>query len=265
MISLTTLNNTLKIILPLGTILFFIVFLYSFTSPYKIEKHATPFIKKEIQKKVDTKINNFGQNDTESKLKKISLSILEKNQEKINKFKIALQENLPNKIASAVAKMQDLSCECRDKYSKFIKTSFNLSILNLEEANEKLTSFMKMQYMKIVQNIINDFRVFAGSNLLFFLLASILLFVKPQANLHISVVAGLLSLSTIISSYFYIFKQDWFYSIIYQDFLGYFYLLYMGIIFLFLCDIILNKAKITTEIINFILNAIGSTFSASPC
>jgi hypothetical protein len=259
------LNNTLKIFLLLGTLLFGIIFVYSFTSSYKIEKHASGFIKNQIQQKANEKIDSFGQNTSENKLIKISQKVFEKNQDKINKLKTKLKEGLPERIADTIAKMQDLNCECRNKYSNFVKDVLDISILNLKKANEKLTNFMKMKYIQIVQSVINDFRIFAGSNLLFFLVALILLLVKSNASVQITLVAGLLCISTIICSYFYIFEQDWFYNIIYQDLWGYFYLLYMGIVFLFLCDIIFNKARITTEIINFIANAIGSAFQAGPC
>jgi len=77
--------------------------------------------------------------------------------------------------------------------------------------------------------------------------------------------AGLMLLSTVVSSYFYIFKQNWFYTVIYNDFVGYAYLMYLGLIFFFLCDIIFNKARIITEIVNMILNGIGSTLTAFTC
>jgi hypothetical protein len=71
--------------------------------------------------------------------------------------------------------------------------------------------------------------------------------------------------STLLTSYLYLFKQNWFYTILYSEYWGFWYLFYIGIIFLFLCDIIFNKARITTEIVNAILNALGSAFSTVPC
>lgn len=125
--------------------------------------------------------------------------------------------------------------------------------------------FIKMKYREIVRNIIIDFRIFTGSNLLFFLVALLLLFFKSRARVHLTIVAGLLFISTLICSYFYLFEQSWFYTILYQNFWGYFYFFYMGIVFLFLSDIVFNKARITTEIINFISEAIGSAFQAVSC
>jgi len=116
--------------------------------------------------------------------------------------------------------------------------------------------------MYVVENVIKDFRIFLGSSFFVLLLMLVLLYTKPQATIQIDVLASMMLVSTVLSSYLYIFKQNWFYTIIYNDFIGYAYLMYLGIIFLFLCDIIFNKARITTEIVNAILNALGSSISA---
>jgi len=46
--------------------------------------------------------------------------------------------------------------------------------------------------------------------------------------------------------------------------MGFGYLAYIGVIFGFLMDVAFNKARVTTEIINGILNAIGSAVSVAP-
>jgi len=47
--------------------------------------------------------------------------------------------------------------------------------------------------------------------------------------------------------------------------MGFGYLAYLAAIFGVLVDIAFNKARVTTEIINGIANAIGSAFSVVPC
>ena len=77
--------------------------------------------------------------------------------------------------------------------------------------------------------------------------------------------SALLLTSTLICSFFYVFEQNWLLTIIYDDYLGFAYLGYLGVVFLFLCDIVLNYARITSAIINAILNIIGSAAYVSPC
>ena len=64
--------------------------------------------------------------------------------------------------------------------------------------------------------------------------------------------------------YFYIFERNWFFTIIYNTYLGWGYLIHLSVVFVFLRDIVFNQARITTEIINSILNAIGSVMSIEP-
>jgi hypothetical protein len=71
--------------------------------------------------------------------------------------------------------------------------------------------------------------------------------------------------ATLICAYFYVFEQNWLLTIIYGDYLGFAYLAYLGVVFLFLCDIVLNRGRVTTQFANAILDAAGSAVTLSPC
>ncbi len=258
-------KQILNIFLFIGSILFGSLFAYTLLSPQTIEKQATGFIKQELEKKVHTKLNHFQQEHKENKLLKFSQKILEKNREKIAKIKQNLQNNLHQTIAKTIAMMQNFDCKCRQKYAARIKQGYIEKISFLKKSNERLKEFIKTKYMTIVKDLLHDIRIFAGSNFLIFVSLLVLLYKKPNAKIHVTFIATLLAISTLICSYFYLFEQDWFYTIIYHDYVGYFYLGYIAILFFFLLDIFLNKAKITTEIINMLLSAIGSGFQALSC
>ncbi len=82
---------------------------------------------------------------------------------------------------------------------------------------------------------------------------------------HLFLPGILLVLSTAICSYFYIFEQNWLLTLIYSDYLGFTYAAYLAIVFGFICDVVFNNARITTEIINAILNVTGSAATVGPC
>jgi hypothetical protein len=161
--------------------------------------------------------------------------------------------------------MSKLSCECRKKHAARIKENYEREVLSLKSANEKLVSFMKTKYMDVSIQLKKDFRIFAGANTIVMLLLVIISFLKTHAIRHLFFPATLLFISTIFCSYFYIFEQNWFFSIIYNDYLGWTYFSYLGVVFLFLCDIVLNRARVTCKILNAIAEAIGSAFSVMPC
>ena len=71
-------------------------------------------------------------------------------------------------------------------------------------------------------------------------------------------------MATTVAAAFYLPGQDWFYTILYNDYMGFGYVAYIGVIFGFLTDVVFNAARITTQVINSILNAIGSALSVAP-
>ena len=183
----------------------------------------------------------------------------------INKTKEDIKNNLPHKIASVIAAMCRLDCEKKNRLKNSIESGYKKHINTLTFVKDKLTDLIKGKYLEVVENLTRDVRIFLGSNAILFLLLLAASFLKPQAVRHLFLPSILLLIATAISSGIYIFGQNWFFTIIYNDYMGFGYVAYIAIIFGFLIDIVFNKARVTTEVINAILNTIGSALSVSPC
>lgn len=258
-------NHIIKYALLIFVLGYGILFTYSLASPQHIEQNARAFIKKKILEKTHQKIDNLGAKHIDNRLVKLSAKIFKQKTQRLNAYKKALKNKVGQKLAAVTGEMKNLDCECRKKYAKYIKGFFTAKITSLTQASKKLQEFMRYKYMQVVQNIIEDMRIFLGSSFFVLLFMLVLLFIKPLAKIQISLVSFLMLLSTLSTSYLYLFKQNWFYTILYSDYWGFWYIFYIGIIFLLLCDILFNKARITTEIINTILHGLGSALSAVPC
>jgi hypothetical protein len=258
-------NITLRVIGLLGIVLFGAFLYFTYSTPGYVEEVGKDFIKFQIKKKTVERIDQIKLDNKDTMLGKLAGSIYKKNQEKIEILKIQLKEKVHEKLADVIAEMRDLDCECRNKYAAIIKQQYQLHIVSLQTANEKLKDFMRAKYMEVAMELKHDVRIFTGSNALIFLLLLLVSFLKPGAVAHLFLPAILLVISTLTCSYFYVFEQNWLFTIIYNDYLGYGYLGYVGVLFLFLCDIVFNHARVTTQIINGILEAIGSAASVVPC
>jgi hypothetical protein len=256
---------TIRTIGLIGTLIFGTAFWFTFGVPGGVEQIAKDFIKERVEEETKQKIDSITLSGKDSTLGKLVKKLSKKKEQEIAAVKVQLQSKVHEKVASVIAEMRDLNCECRQRYSQRIKEHLELKLISLQSANEKLQHFMKSKYMHVVQNLTNDLRIFTGSNLAIFLLLVLISFVKPQAMVHLFVPSILLVISTFASSYLYLFEQNWFFSIIYNDFLGFWYLAWVGLIFAFLCDIVFNSAQITTAIINAICEAIGVALRAVPC
>lgn len=259
----------MKIILRLFGVICLLMFGSSFMMTYGVpgyvDKVAETFIKDKVEEKTNEKIDSLGLAVKNNKLTQLAGRILKNQKKQIEHLKQQLKSRAHDKLAAVIAEMRDLSCECRKKHAKRIKEGYEYKIALLESANGKLVDFMKTKYMDVVNNLKTDLRIFTGSNTVIFLTLLLLSFLNPKAISLLFLPGTLLFISTVICSYFYLFEQNWFFTLIYNDFLGYGYLGYIGILFLFLSDIAFNKGQVTCEILNGILNAIGSVAEVSPC
>jgi len=258
-------KTTLRIIGVIGALIFGTFFYFTYSTPGYVEEVGKDFIKSQIEKKTNQKVDSIKLKSQDSKLAKIAAALYKKQQEKIDHLKNQLKNKAHDKLAAVIAEMRDLDCECRKKYSKMFKDGYEFQIVSFQTANDKLLGFMKMKYMEVATELKRDIRIFTGSNTLVFLFLLLISFLKPKAVTHLFLPGVLLLTATLVCSFFYIFEQNWLFTIIYNNYLGFAYLGYVGVVFLFLCDIVFNRARITTEIINGILNAIGSAASVAPC
>lgn len=256
---------TLRAIGLIGVVVFGVFFALTYGLPGYVEEVAKDFIAQQVEKEVNQKLDEADMVIENKTLGKIAEKLLNKNTEEITSIKDNLKAGLHTQLSQIIAEMRDLSCECRKKYEDFIKFGMQIQILSLEKANEQLMDFAKGKYMQVVKKLTTDVRIVTGSNAVLFLLLILISFLKPRAISHLVLPTALLLISTLICTYFYVFEQNWFFTIIYDDYVGFAYLGYVGVLFLILCDIALNKARVTSKIINGTSNVVGVSISVAPC
>lgn len=252
----------------LGMFLFVPLFLFTFSDPHLIESSGSTFIKWKLQSETDRKIDSMqlpAPTKFEKLLGKKAKELRNKTEKNLANLKQQLKADAPAFIAAQIAKLRDLDCECRKLWEQKLRNSLQNNIASLKIAKARLIDFSQAKYMEIVEKLTLDIRIFLGANAIVFILLFLCSFLKPLAVKHLFLPAGLMFISTIICSYFYLFEQNWFYTIIYNDYTGYSFIGYLVFVFTILCDIVFNKARITTEIINACLQAIGQVGSLAPC
>lgn len=259
---------SLRILGLIGIVLFTPLFLFTFSDPQLIENSGKSFIEWKLQAETNKKIDSFKlpePSKLESLLGAKARKLRTQTEVKLSEIKLQLKADAPAILAEQIAKLRNLDCECRKKWEKSIKLSMESRLISLEKAKAKLIDFSHKKYMEIVKNLTLDIRIFLGVNSVVFIFLFLASFLRPKAISHLFLPGGLLLASTAICSYFYIFEQNWFYTIIYNDYTGFAFIGYLAIVFAFLCDIVFNKARITTEIINGLLQAIGQVGNLAPC
>jgi hypothetical protein len=249
----------------IGAAIFLTFFAFTYSVPGWVEDFAADYIESEAQERIDTTIDDIRPPESENALARLAQSMYEKNEAQIEQLKGNLRNKVHEQWAAALASVRDLDCECREKWEDWFESGFNTNIALLQAANEQVSSFIHSTYMDVATDLKRDIRIFTASNAAVFMLLLLVSFLKPQAITHLFLPGVLLAVSTLICSYLYIFEQNWLLTVIHSSYLGLAYLAWLGIVFLFLCDIVFNRGRITTKILNAILNAVGSAFSVVPC
>lgn len=252
----------------LGAFIFLPLFFLTFADPQLIEKSGRSFVEWKLNSEVQEKIDSTQlpePNKFEKLLGNKAKKLRKETELKLTELKNKLKNDAPAILSKEIAKMLNLDCECRKKWEGKFRKSIELDIVSLEKAKEKLIDFGHMKYMEIVRKLTLDVRIFLGANAAIFVFLFVVSFLKPQAIQHLFLPGVLMLISTVICSYFYLFEQNWFYTVIYNEYTGYGFLGYLLFVFGILSDIAFNKARITTEILNGMFHAAGHAVSFEPC
>lgn len=229
--------------------------------PKAVEESAKGFVKKQIEIEVRDTYQASRASSLEDKAWVIANKLGYEEQE----LRRDLENQLPEKIAEIIAAMCGYDCERKRSIARSMTSGYVERIADISIAQHNLGDMVKGKYVEIVSALKADLRIFLGVNSIMFLLLLLVSLLKPRAIEHLFLPGMLLLLSTVAASAIYLFGQDWFYTILYNDYLGYGYLAYLAVIFAFLLDVVFNSARITTDIINAILEAVGSALSVAPC
>lgn len=258
-------KGILRIFGTFGVLLFGTFLYFTYSLPQAVEDYAKDFLRAKVEEKTGAAIDALQLNTPDNALGRIAGRMLKQKEAELERIRQDLRNRMHEKIAQVIGEMSDLSCECRRKIAARLEAGYRAGLAALESERDRLQEFMQFKYMEISTELKQDIRIFLTSNLLIFLLLLVTSFLRPGAIAHLFLPGMLLFISTAVCSWFYLFEQNWLLTIIYGDYTGLALLAYIAVVFLFLCDIVFNRGRITREIINAILQAIGSALQVAPC
>lgn len=257
----SALRNSILITGIIGCLIFASAFLASIASPALVEQIAKNLIRHQVESKVREKIDAIDANFLTRKAAVFAKGYTDE----VSAIKRQLAERLPARLATVIAEMGNLDCECRKKIETNLKEGFLLRMLDLSKAEASLTSLIRTKYMDTATQLTREFRIFTGTNALVFALLILAVLLKREAGLHLLPTAMVLLAAAGATAYLYLFKQNWLHTLVFNDYVGFAYIGYLGIAFAFLADIIFNRGRVTAELLNAFLKAIGSAVHVLPC
>lgn len=247
----------LRIIGVAGAALFAFFFVLTYHRPAWVEDFAASYIESQVAKKLDATIDNLGPPTGDGALSRFAAELYRQNQTKISEYKELLKGNVREQLAICIPQVRQMNEELRRKLESWVEAGAKLSIGELQLDNSRLVGLIQSGYLAVVADLTRDIRVFAASNGIAFLLLLLVSFLKPDAIRELFVPAVLLTISTLTCAYLYVFEQNWLLTIIHGNYLGFAYAAYLGVSFLFLCDVWFNEARATIKLMEIFVSAVA--------
>jgi hypothetical protein len=245
-----------------GAAVFLAFFAFTYSVPQWVERVAADFIAEQVVDDVEAAIDAVRPPQGDSLIARVAGDLYAKNERGIARLKHAVKMRARGSLEAALAQVRDPDCECRRRLAQAIDLA---RLRTLAVDNRHLGGLIQGTYMKVKADLAREIRIFTATNAACFMLLLIVSFAKPAAARHLYFPGILLLGSTVLCAWLYVFSQDWLLTIIHGSYVGAAYAACLGIAFLFVCDIGLNRGRVTTRVVNGVANMAGSAFSLSPC
>ncbi len=246
-----------------GAALFAFFFALTYHTPEWVEDFAADYIEGKVAHKVDATIDSLDAPQGDDALSRYAAQLMKQNEARIAQLKDSLKEKARAQLAACIAEIRSLTAEQRARLQTWLEDGAKSKIGSLQFENTRLVAIMQSGYLGVAADLKRDIRIFTASNTCAFLLLVLVSFLKPEHTRALFVPGVLLTVSTALCVYLYVFEQNWMLTLIQGSYLGYAYAAWLGVAFLFLCDVWLNRARVTVRILESLAHAVGAAISPS--
>lgn len=221
--------------------------------PDMFERSAIAFTKAEVTRKVNERYPDLMALPAQAQMEK-GLTRLS---ERLGRKKVHLENLVASDMPEIVGKLVEEYCSCgqpsdarAEARGQAIRAALEAHISTLGLSQVAITEFIRGQYDATVAALRLDLLIFLSANTLAFGAVLGATFLRRERRHAVIVPAALMVVSTVISAAIYIIGTDWFYAILFRDYVGLWYVAGLLFVFGFLVDIVINKARLTLKILS---------------
>lgn len=228
--------------------------LLSFIAPLHVERWARAAIEHDVQRKVEAR----WQSQSKPAPVQAAEQAMRAHADDIAEARRAL-------VALAVQQMQDPDCPCRAWLRAGMRARLEGRIATLGQLNEKLHQFAQFKYAEVSAALLRELRIFAGCNAAVFALLGVVAVRRRRATLQLLAPAAVLLGGAGLVACTYVFSQNWLQTILLSDYVGWTYLPWLALAMAALADIVWNRARICSMVVNGAAHVLGAAAVAVPC
>lgn len=237
-----------------GTLLCASLLALSFVAPLTVERWARLAIEREVQSRVEMRWQSL----EKPALVRAAEQKLLQHADQIAQARRAL-------VALAVQEMQDPDCPCRRKLRELQRSGWEGQIERMGELDDRLRQLVHAKYAEVSAALLGELRIFAGCNAVVFALLGMVALLHRRATLQLLAPTAVLLGAAATVACVYLFLQDWLQTILLSDYVGWIYVPWLGLAIAGMADVVWNRARICTRLVNAAANVVGAALSAVPC
>jgi hypothetical protein len=245
----------------LGAFLFGAALLLSFLSPVLIERAAREVVRIEVERRVGDKIDSL----SNSRLVGLAQRVLERTEADIAASQQAIRNEVPKKVANVIASMLDADCECRQRLIRHAEAYEGARLSSLTQLRERLVELIESAYASVTRNLLREFRIFSASNAGAFLMLALVTAVRRRSALQLLLPAVVLVGAVAVTAGLYLFNQNWLHTVVFGQYIGLAYLVYLIVVALMLTDVVFNRARVTGTIVQAAFGGLRAAVPVASC
>lgn len=254
-------RRALLILAFLGTALFGAACVVSLLNPLLAERVAQEVVRIEVERRVGEKLDSL----SGPRVVALAQKALGKTDVELENARRQLVDGVSQKVAQVVADMLKADCECRKRLTEGAVAAQQERITSLAQVRDRLVGLIESAYASVAANLLREFRIFTAANASAFAILALVTYRRRGAALQLMVPAVALVGAVAVTGGLYLFNQNWLHTVLYSQYVGLTYVAYLGAVAALLADVVFNRARVTTRLVNGALQVVGSAVQAVPC
>jgi hypothetical protein len=153
-------------------------------------------------------------------------------------------------VAELLSHLCRYECD-HEGIAKHIRDLLSREIERTGLALQRVHTWAQGRYAALVSELVLELKIFTGTNAALLFLAFMAL--RRSTSRIPLILGGALLTATLLASYLYGFVQDWLLTIVFADYVGALYLVWVALIALLLVDLLLNEGRIVRAVSGAVL------------
>lgn len=250
-VSIVTLLSTVS------ALLFMLSLLSMHQYPDEFDTHLKAFVLAEVEAEVSSHISI-----TQEMPDVDALDVLaERYKLQAQIIKREIDSHVPEVIGAFIAALCEADCKEQDAITKSVKEIWQSRLAQIGVGYSTTKELIQGHYARILKELRADISLFFLTQSVLLGLASLIALFDRRAGIHTAFVAAILLTSAGLCGIWYVFGQDWLWSIIFSDYWGIGYPIFSGFLAFLLADITWNRGRVTSAVFNFFGNVFGAVLS----